>query len=213
MIKIKKFTFNPFQENSYLLINEQKECIVVDPGCFDRREEDEFSSYIEEHELTPTMLINTHAHIDHVLGNHFVCRQYGLGLSIFQSEYPMLEMAMRSSEIYGIPYTPSPEPQSFLKEGDQIPFGNTHLSVLHVPGHAPDHIVLLNEEENFLIGGDVLFKRSIGRTDLPGGNHDDLLHNIRTKIFPLKESIVVYSGHGPETTIGEEKQLNPFFNS
>lgn len=211
MIKIKKFTFNPFQENTYLLINEEKDCIVVDPGCFNRNEESELSSYIETNNLNPTMLINTHAHIDHVLGNHFVANQYQLGLSIFQSEYPMLEMAIRSSEMYGIPYTPSPDPQFFLKDGDTIEFGNTSFDVLHVPGHAPDHIVLINENENIMIGGDVLFKQSIGRTDLPGGNHKDLIQNIKTKIFPLKESIVVYSGHGPETTIGEEKNNNPFF--
>lgn len=211
MIKIKKFTFNPFQENSYLLINDQKECIVVDPGCFDRKEEETLNSYITSNNLKPIMLINTHAHIDHVLGNHFVANKYDLELSIFKSEHPMLEMAIRSAEMYGIPYTPSPEPQHFLKEGDKIEFGGSSFEVLHVPGHAPDHIVLINEKENIMIGGDVLFKQSIGRTDLPGGNHEDLIHNIKTKIFPLKESIVVYSGHGPETTIGEEKNHNPFF--
>ena len=211
MIKIKKFAFNPFQENSYLLINDEKECIVVDPGCFNREEEAELSSYIETNNLKPTMLINTHAHIDHVLGNHFVANKYQLGLSIFQSEHPMLEMAIRSAEMYSIPYTPSPEPQYFLKEGDNIEFGDTSFDILHVPGHAPDHIVLISEEENIMIGGDVLFKQSIGRTDLPGGNHEDLIHNIKTKIFPLKESIVIYSGHGPETTVGDEKNNNPFF--
>lgn len=211
MIRIKKFTFNPFQENSYLLSNQQNECIIVDPGCYNSREEEELVSYIEENQLTPIKLINTHFHIDHVLGNHFVANKYNLKICAYQSEINMVEMAIRSSQLYGIPYKNSPEPEEFLKEGDTIQFGESELGILFIPGHAPDHIVLICEDEDFMIGGDVLFKGSIGRTDLPGGNHDDLIENIKSKIFTQKESIVVYSGHGEETTIGEEKRTNPFF--
>ena len=211
MLKIKKFTFNPFQENTYLLINEYKDCIIVDPGCFNKSEEEELSQYIENENLTPIKLINTHAHIDHVLGNYFVCKKYEIKLSLFQSDFNMLEMVERSAEMYGVPYTPSPQPSIILKEGDVVNFGEINFSVLHIPGHAPDHIVLLSEKEKVLIGGDVLFKGSIGRTDLPGGNHDDLIESIERKIFPLNKDIIVYSGHGPETTIGEEKNNNPFF--
>lgn len=212
MVHVKKFTFNPFQENSYIIYNDTKECIIVDPGCFNHSEEQELESFISNKKLIPKHLINTHAHIDHVLGNDFVSKKYSLGLSIYKSEYPMLEMAIRSAEMYGIPYNHSPEPSYFLNEGDIIKFGSTSFSILFVPGHSPDHIVLLNKDEKILIGGDVLFNGSIGRTDLPGGNHDELLKNIRTKLFSLDEKIIVYSGHGDETTIGKEKNSNPFFN-
>lgn len=211
MIQIKKFTFNPFQENSYLLINERNECIVVDPGCFSGEEERELSSYIETNKLTPTKLVNTHFHIDHVLGNDFVAKQYNLEVTAYKSKIDMVEMAKRSAELYNIPYKESPKPSKFLNEGDVIKFGKSELQVIFVPGHAPDHIVLVCEEEDLMIGGDVLFKGSIGRTDLPGGNHQDLIQNIERKVFTLKETIVVYSGHGTETTIGEEKRNNPFF--
>ena len=211
MIRIKKFTFNPFQENSYLLINDKKECIVVDPGCFNSDEENELSEYIESENLTPTHLINTHFHIDHVLGNHYVSTKYDLEVTAYLSEIDMVAMAQRSADLYSIPYKPSPKPTQFLKEGDTINYEGSELKVLFVPGHAPDHIVLFCDEENFMIGGDVLFKGSIGRTDLPGGNHDDLINNIENKIFTLKDSIKVYSGHGPETTVGIEKKTNPFF--
>ncbi|MDA9312594.1 MBL fold metallo-hydrolase [Vicingaceae bacterium] len=211
MIRIKKFTFNPFQENSYVLINDKNECIVVDPGCFNANEESELSNYIEVEGLTPIYLINTHFHIDHVLGNSFVAEKYNLPVTAFNSEIDMLAMAERSAELYGIPYKSSPKPTHFLVEDDTIDFGSSQLKILFVPGHSPDHIVLVCDAEDFMIGGDVLFKGSIGRTDLPGGNHDDLIDNIERKIFTLKDSIRVYSGHGPETTVGIEKNTNPFF--
>ena len=211
MIQVKKFTFNPFRENSYVLYDNTKECIVVDPGCFIAHEEEEIAQFIEENELQPMQLINTHAHIDHVLGNSFICNKYDIGLYLYDSELPMLEMAKRSAQMYEVPYTPSPEPTGFLNEGDQITFGESSLNVIFVPGHAPDHIALLNEEEKILIGGDILFQGSIGRTDLPGGNHEQLISGIKEKIFSLNEDIMVYSGHGNETTIGIEKRTNPFF--
>lgn len=211
MIHIKKFTFNPFQENTYLLYDDTKECIIVDPGCFNSSEQNTISDFIEENDLIPVKLLNTHAHIDHVLGNKYIANKYDLGLELYQSEHPMLDYAKASAQMYNIPYDESPEPSSYIKENDVIEFGDSSLKVLYVPGHAPDHIVFLHEEQQFLIGGDVLFKRSIGRTDLPGGNHDQLIQNIKEKIFVLSPSIKVYSGHGEETTIGEEIQLNPFF--
>ena len=211
MMKIKKFTFNPFQENTYVLSDESKECIIFDPGCFNVTEQEELSDYIKQENLRPVRLICTHAHIDHVLGNHFVAGAFNLGVEIFRSEYDMLALAERSAEVYGIPYTPSPEPSSYIADGELIQFGNSSLKAIHVPGHAPDHLIFVNEEENILIGGDVLFKGSIGRTDLPGGNHHQLIDNIENIVFKLKEELVVYSGHGPETTVGEEKRTNPFF--
>lgn len=212
MAKIKKFTFNPFQENTYVLYQPQGECIIVDPGCFNSSEKEELSQFIKENKLTPIQLLNTHLHIDHVLGNKFVAEKYDLGVSAFKSDYPMMEMVKSSASLYGIPYEESPDIENQIKEGDQITLGETTFEVLFIPGHAPDHIVLVDHDKKLMIGGDTLFKGSIGRTDLPGGNHEDLLNNIREKLFVLDENIIVYSGHGPETTIGDEKRNNPFFN-
>lgn len=211
MMKIKKFTFNPFQENTYLLYDESKEAIIVDPGCFNSSEEKLLSTFISENKLAPVKLVNTHAHIDHVLGNKFVADKYQIGLELYQSEYPMLKMAKTSADLYGVPYNESPEPSAFLKEGELLKFGSTELEIMYVPGHAPDHLVFLNKDQNVLIAGDTLFKGSIGRTDLPGGNHEQLIENIKKKLFTLDGKVVVYSGHGDETTIGEEKASNPFF--
>lgn len=211
MIQIHKFTFNPFQENTYIIYDETKECIIIDPGCFNTREEEELTDFVADNELKPVKLLNTHAHIDHVLGNLFVSEKYELEIMHHFSEHPVWEMAIRSAELYNIPYKPSPEPSIQLKEDDVVSFGNSNLDVLFVPGHSPDHIVLINKEDKIMLGGDVLFHRSIGRTDLPGGNHDELIENIKNKIFTLEDDIVVYSGHGPETSIGFEKRNNPFF--
>ena len=211
MIKIQKFTFNPFQENTYVIYDDTLECIIVDPGCYIASEEKELSDFISEFKLKPTGIINTHAHIDHVMGNKYVADKYNLPISMYESDSPMLKWAIRSSQVYGVPYNPSPEPSIILNEGDQVKFGNSYFDILFVPGHAPDHIVLINESQKIMIGGDVLFDGSIGRTDLPGGNHQELIQNIKTKIFPLDPSIVIYSGHGGETSIGKEKETNPFF--
>lgn len=211
MIQIKKFTFNPFQENTYVLYDDTKSCIIVDPGCYNQAEREDLDQFIKDYELRPERLLNTHAHIDHVLGNKHVADKYQLGLELYQSSYDMLDLAARSAQVYGVPYDGSPEPTNYIEDGDEITFGESSLKVIYVPGHAPDHIVFLSEEQKFLIGGDVLFKGSIGRTDLPGGNHHQLLDNIREKIFTLNEEIVVYSGHGEETTVGFEKRTNPFF--
>ena len=211
MMEIKKFTFNPFQENTYVLYDESKEAIIVDPGCFNSSEEKQLTNFISENNLTPVKLVNTHAHIDHVLGNKFVADKYQIGLALYDSEYPMLKMAKTSADLYGVPYNESPEPSEFLKEGELLKFGNTALEIIFVPGHAPDHLVFLNTSQNLLIAGDTLFKGSIGRTDLPGGNHEQLIDNIKEKLFTMDREVVVYSGHGDETTIGEEKANNPFF--
>ena len=210
-MEIKKFTFNPFQENTYILYDESKEAIIVDPGCFNSSEEKQLSNFISENNLTPIKLVNTHAHIDHVLGNKFVADRYQVGLELYASDYPMLKMAKTSADLYGVPYNESPEPNAFLKEGELLEFGNTALEIIFIPGHAPDHLVFLHSSQKVLIAGDTLFKGSIGRTDLPGGNHEQLIDNIKEKLFTMDGEVVVYSGHGDETTIGEEKVNNPFF--
>ena len=211
MIQLKKFTFNPFQENTYLLYNQDHQGIIIDPGCMDTHEQQELSNFIASNDIRPVKLLNTHAHLDHILGNRFVMERYQIPLSLYSSDFDMFQLAEDSAKLYGIPYEKSPPADSFLKEGDTIKLGDEVLEVIFVPGHAPDHLVFYNRSQSWIIGGDVLFKHSIGRTDLPGGNHEQLIENIRQKIFPMEEEIVIYPGHGPQTTIKEEKANNPFF--
>jgi glyoxylase-like metal-dependent hydrolase (beta-lactamase superfamily II) len=211
MIKIQSFTFNGFQENTYVLFDESKKCIIIDPGCYEQNEKLELERFIVDNELEPIKLINTHCHIDHVLGNRFVAEKWGLDLEMHELDLPTLRSVKDYCQLYGFHnHEESPEPSTFLKEGDKIHFGNSSLDVLFTPGHAPGHIVLHSKEQHFLIGGDVLFQMSIGRTDLPGGDYDTLISSIKDKLLPLDEQTKVYCGHGPSTTIGFEKANNPF---
>lgn len=211
MIHIKYFTFSPFQENTYILYNDTKEAIIVDPGCFDASERSELKSFIEDNGLKLKRLLNTHAHIDHVLGNKFIYDAYGLKTHLHKKEMVVLEMAEQTAKLYGLPYEHCSEVEGYLAEGDLVMLGDDEFECLFVPGHAPGHLVFVNHEQNFMIGGDVLFRGSIGRTDLPGGDHEMLLKMIREKVFTLDDEMKVYSGHGEPTTIGYEKENNPFF--
>lgn len=207
---IEKFTFGPFQENTYVLHDETKECVIVDPGCFDASEQIELSTFISDNGLKPVLLLNTHCHIDHIAGNLFVSEQFGLTPVMHQLDLPILKLQQQSSMMYGLPFEPSPMPEKFIEEGDIISFGNTKLEVLFTPGHAPGHVVFYHRGSSVIISGDVLFYNSIGRTDLPMGDHDTLIRSIKTKLFPLGDNVKVYCGHGPETTIGFEKRTNPY---
>ena len=210
MIKIQSFTFNPFQENTYIAYDETKECIIIDPGCYDSNEESILKNFIEKNDLKPKMLINTHCHLDHIFGNQFVCDSYQLKPVMHRLDLPILEYAPMAASRYGLKLGSIPEPGSFIEEGDLIEFGRSKFNVIFTPGHAPGHICLINEEEKIAIVADVLFRLSIGRTDLPLGDHDTLIASIRQKLFNLDDDTVVYPGHGPNTTIGFEKQNNPF---
>lgn len=203
-------TFNPFQENTYIISAPSGECIIIDPGCFDRMERAEFKSFIEDHKFKPVRLINTHCHIDHILGNSFVAKEWNLGLEIHKGEIPVLESGTMVSGMYGVPYETSPAPSAFLEEGDKVVLDGHELEVLFTPGHSPASICFYNAADGWVIGGDVLFYESIGRTDLPGGDHATLLKSIREKLFVLPNETIVYPGHGPETTIGYEKMFNPW---
>lgn len=211
MLQMKIFVFNPFQENTYILYDETKEAIIIDPGCYSQTEEDKLSAFIEDNNLTPVKLLNTHGHIDHILGNKFVKEKYDLQLEAHQGD----EFLMEDAKNYGAPFgiimqDDPPIIDKYLNEGDKIEFGNSSLDILHVPGHSPGSIVFYNEEQKILIGGDVLFNDSIGRTDLPGGDYDVLSKGIITKLFTLDENIEVYPGHGMSTSIAKEKEHNPF---
>lgn len=212
MLKIKSFVFSPIQENTYVLYNEHKDCIIIDPGCYFNEEKDELEAFITQSGLTPRMLLNTHCHLDHVFGNRFVAETYGLTLQLHTKEKALLDYAPASGLMYDMPFDNYAGEYIYLKEGDTVLLGADELKVIEAPGHSPGHICFYSAAQHFIISGDVLFNRSIGRTDLPGGNHELLLKNIREKLFVLPGETVVYSGHGPVTTIGEEKKFNPFLN-
>ena len=211
MLKIKSFEFSPIQENTYILYNEFNECIIIDPGCYDDKEQKTLTGFIETEGLTPVRLINTHCHIDHVLGNQYVAGKYNLSLFAHELEKQTLLMQPMIAQMYGLPYDPSPQISGFLAEGQEIAFGNTKLKVLFVPGHAPGHICLLSEVDHVCIVGDTLFAGSIGRTDLPGGDYDTLISRIQSELFSLDKETVIYPGHGGSSSIGKEMLTNPFF--
>ena len=214
MINIKIFTFNAYSENTYVLYDETSECVIIDPGMYDGSEQNELANFIKEKTLKPVLLLNTHCHLDHVFGNKFVFDTWGLKPQFHIGELPILQAVPGYAPQMGFShYELSPEPDTFLEEPGTIFFGNSSLDLIFAPGHSPAHLCFYSKADKFLIGGDVLFYRSIGRTDLPGGNHQQLISNIREKLFTLPEDCMVYPGHGPETTIGFERQYNPFFNS
>jgi hydroxyacylglutathione hydrolase len=210
MISVQSITANPYQENSYVLFDESNECIIIDPGAYTSQEQNELSRFIESKQLKPVRLLNTHCHIDHVLGNAFVHSLYGLLPEFHSLELELLHAIPSYAPQMGIRYELSPLPENFLSESGKIAFGQSELELIFAPGHSPGHLCFYSPADNFLIGGDVLFYQSIGRTDLPGGNHQQLLDTIKHKLFNLPTDCVVYPGHGPSTQIGFEKAHNPF---
>ena len=210
MIQISSFAFNPFQENTYVLYDETKESIIIDPGCYTPLEQAELSTFIENEGLKPVRLILTHCHIDHILGCKYISERYKLVSEANKIEMPVFQNAERAAAIFGIRLEKPPAPGKFIDEKDVIKFGNSSLEILFTPGHSPGSLCFYNNEQKFVIGGDVLFHGSIGRTDLPGGNFDTLISSIKEKLFSLDDDVTVYPGHGQETTIGFEKANNPF---
>ena len=210
MLTVKSFEFSPIQENTYILYNEVNDCIVIDPGCYFDAEKDELNAFIKTHALKPVMLINTHCHLDHVFGNKMVAETYGLTLQIHENEKALLDFAPSSGLMYSMPFDNYTGECIYLKAGDIIKLGADELKVLLTPGHSPGSLSFYCEKDKFVISGDALFKNSIGRTDLPGGNHEELIKNIKEKLLTLPDDTKVYSGHGPVTNIGEERRNNPF---
>ena len=210
MASIKVFENNQYQENTYIVYDETGECAIIDPGMYTAAEQNAVVNFIKENLLKPVLLLNTHCHIDHVLGNKFVLEHYGLKPKFHAGELPALEAVAAYAPMMGIRYDVSPLPEEYLPEQGTISFGNTQLHLVFAPGHSPAHLCYYDKKDNILIGGDVLFRGSIGRTDLPGGNFKQLLTNIEEKLFTLPDDCTVYPGHGRETTIGYEKQTNPF---
>ncbi len=210
-MEIHQITFNTFQENTFILWDNTGDCIIIDPGCYEKNEELELVDFINKNNLNPVKLINTHCHIDHILGNKFVSEKWNLELYINKIDLPLLEGSGDIARMYGFEnYKGSPYPKHYLEEGDILEFGESKLEILFTPGHAPGHICLFNKEEGFIVSGDVLFNGSIGRTDLPGGDFDTLIESIKTKLMTLQDETIVYCGHGPSTSIGRERISNPF---
>jgi glyoxylase-like metal-dependent hydrolase (beta-lactamase superfamily II) len=214
MLKVISFTFNPVAENTYVLYNDEKDCCIIDPGCYFTPEREELKTGIEKTGLKPVLLLNTHCHLDHVFGNKFVHETWGLELHIHSLEKKLLEYAPISGEQWGLPFEPYAGPLHYLEPGKNIRIGKDELQVFFTPGHSPGSLSFYQEGENgepgFIIGGDVLFQQSIGRTDLPGGDFETLAKSIRETFYTLPEDTVVYSGHGPATSVGFEKKNNPF---
>lgn len=211
-MNLKAFINNPYQENTYIVYDDSKDCVIIDPGMYNAAEQNAVVSFIKENELKPVFLLNTHCHIDHVLGNKFVFDQYGLKPRFHKGELQLLQAVPAYAPQQGINYELSPEPEVFLPEIGTLVFGNSTFELLFCPGHSPAHLCFYSKADGFIIGGDVLFKASIGRTDLPGGNYEILINSIKTQLFVLPNEVKVYPGHGPMTTIGFEKQYNPFLN-
>lgn len=211
-MQVAKFTYNMFQENTYILHDETKECVIVDPGCHGPEEQKHMSDFIESNGLKPVRLILTHCHIDHVAGCAFVANKYDLEVECNQLDIAQLDRVTDYGPMFGfyIDEVPRPNPAKSLEEGMKMEFGNTTMDIIFTPGHAPGHICFYHESSSTLIAGDTLFFQSIGRTDLPGGDHQTLVDSIKTKLFALPDDTVVYCGHGPETKIGTEKASNPF---
>jgi glyoxylase-like metal-dependent hydrolase (beta-lactamase superfamily II) len=210
MMQIHRFIFNPFQENTYLLYDDTKEAIIVDAGCSNDEECEALAGFIEKHQLKPVAQILTHGHIDHVMGLEFVWEKYGLKPLAHEDVVPFLKSAPDQAHMFGVTIGTPVMPDHFLKEGDEVKFGNSQLEVLHTPGHAAGHLCFVSRSQKFVLSGDVLFRGSIGRTDLPTGDYDLLEESIRTKLYTLPEEYVVYPGHGTETSIGIEMKSNPF---
>ncbi len=210
MLNIRSFTFNPFQENTYVIYNDNKQCWIVDPGMENINELQLFSDFIIQQELKPQAIINTHTHLDHIFGVNALKDKYNIPFGIHKADQPVLDGAAGSAMLFGFEFGPSPEVDFYIEAGKNYSVGDEELEVRLVPGHSPGSIVFYYPAGKWVIGGDALFHGSIGRTDLPGGNHQQLLDSIKAQLFTLPDDTVVHSGHGPETNIGFEKANNPF---
>ena len=212
MLTVKRFIFNPIQENTYVVYNGKDACAIIDPGCYFPEEKQSLSAWLKKSGLHPNLLLNTHCHLDHVFGNKWAAEHYDLELQMGEKELWTFNFAPESGIRWSMPFENYSGNILFLKEGDEIMMGEDKLEVLFTPGHSVGHIVFYNRSQGFIIGGDVLFRLGIGRTDIPGGNSETLLDSITKKLFVLPDDVIVYPGHGEPTTIGYEKENNPFIN-
>lgn len=210
MIDLKSFIFNPFQENTYLLINDKGLCFIIDPGCYFINERKALQEALSQKGISPVRLLNTHCHLDHIFGNKLIHDLFNLKPWIHLLEQPVLDRSPQAGQMYHVSFEPSPNPAGYLTDKEDIRLGEDVLKVILAPGHSPGSVCFYCEKQQLLIGGDVLFRESIGRTDLPGGDFKTLETSIRERLYTLPDEVVVYPGHGLKTTIGYEKKHNPF---
>jgi len=210
MLFLKSFCFNAFQENTYVVYDDEKTAFIIDPGNSEPHEDKIIKDFISEKKLQLKRLLLTHGHIDHILGNAFIYEEYGLTAEVHQADLFFLERLPQTAAMYGVEAREFPMPKTFLKENGVVELGKYKFDCIFTPGHSPGSLCFFNRETKLLIGGDVLFFDSIGRTDLPLGDHATLINSIKEKLFPLGDDVKVYPGHGPSTTIGHERQNNPF---
>lgn len=208
--QLKSFTFNPFSENTYVIWKSNGHGWIIDPGCSDEQEYLMLHDFLIKHDIRPAGVLLTHAHIDHILGCHYFTRKHELAIYVHPQDRYNLEMAGQVSRMYAIPYTPFGEALNYDSEKNGLPDSDESIKLLYCPGHSKGSVCLYAEREKFLVAGDVLFRESIGRTDLPGGNMNELERSIKEQVYVLPDDVVVYPGHGPSTTIGHEKKNNPF---
>lgn len=210
MLHIKTFAFNPFSENTYIIYNDDKEAFIIDPGNFQIHETQQIESFLDDNQLKVKNILLTHAHIDHVLGLQWAYDKYDVPVLLHLNDKELLDRAPMSAMQFGFAFTPFVGNLEFLNDGDVIKLGDGEFKILFVPGHSPGSIAFYNEKEGFVISGDVLFYGSIGRTDLYKASYEQLIDSIKTKLLVLNPDTKVYSGHGDPTTIGFEKDFNPF---
>ena len=211
MLEVKKFTFNPFSENTFIISNKFNDAIIIDPGCYYKEELKEIDDYISQNCLKIHAVLHTHSHLDHMFGTAYILENYNVNLWIHKNDEITYESFEKVCDLYGIPNIQFPQkPALFFNADNRININDIEFQIFNVPGHSPGHVAFYNKENNFVINGDCLFENSIGRTDLPGGNHDQLLKSIKENLFVLPDQTIVYTGHGNETTIGKEKRTNPF---
>lgn len=212
MIELKIFVFNLFQVNTYVLYKEAGDAVIIDPACYEPDEEKELSDFINVNKLNPVLLLNTHAHVDHIVGNNFIFRQFGLKPWLHEASLPFLNNATNYGKVFGMNIQEVIQPDRFLVPGETIPFDRSLIKVLYTPGHVDGSVCFYVEEQSFAVVGDVIFFESIGRTDLPTGNYPLLVNSIKDELFTLPDETILYPGHGHETTVGHEKKFNPFLN-
>jgi hydroxyacylglutathione hydrolase len=210
MLTVQRFTFNPVQENTYVVYNEKGQCCIIDPGCYFAAEEQQLKEFVDQNHLSPVYLLNTHCHLDHIFGNYFIHKTFGLPLHLHKLEKPVLDYGPAAGQLWELPFVNYDGELKFLSEKDLIRLGEDVLEVLFTPGHSPGHISFYSRENKFILSGDVLFEGSVGRTDLPGGDFTILQETIKTRLYTLPEDTVVYPGHGNTTTIGDEMKSNPY---
>ncbi len=208
---IQTFEFSPFHENTYVIADDVTgEAVIIDPGCYEQAEKEALARFIEDKKLKVKYILLTHSHLDHVFGVAYVKRKFNVKAYLHESDMVIFNDVPTRCALYGLRGFEPSTIDEFLKEGDQFQVGNTILDVIFVPGHAPGHVAFVNHADRYIIGGDVLFRGSVGRTDFPYCNHADLIDSIRTKFFTLPDDYIVYAGHMDSTTIGQEKRTNPF---